>query len=408
MKRMLIISVVAAFLLGGMAYATGTRVISMGEVNNIVKDGANIWLYPSTINYYPNIFRADISGSMGTKNGSDGLWKVGTHLQFGQDSESPWVLGAYFSTQPYSHDIISFGKTESSADQRINLFYGRNLGNTPFGFALGYYSDGDKNEDTLISNNYEESLSRYEFLFGISPMEGKADVSFGVAFTTWTDKDYDGSAAEVVDITKPSGNMDLTLRARYWMDPMGKFVTIPHVSFVYSKQGLEDYGWSGTAWERQITTTYDWMVIDFGMGLNCEADEDVLVVTDFGIAMDNFKIKYEPVGADATEYKDNYLILPYFKVGIDAYIMKWLDLRAGIISEWARNSYEPDDWRKRIYSDAYTWSYLGAGVHWGNFHLDAIIDPDFVTNGPYFISGEPSDDMYNGLASRVSLLYKFD
>ena len=401
MKRMLILSVLAAFLLGGMAYATGTRVISMGEVNNIVKDGANIWLYPSTVNYYPNLFRADI-------NGSGELWKAGTHLQFGEDSESPWMVAAYFSTQPYSHNIISFPKTESSADQRINLFYGRNLGNTPFGFSLGYYSDGDKNEDTLIDNNYEESLSRYEFLFGISPMEGKADVSFGVAFTTWTDKDYDGSAAEVVDITKPSGNMDISLRARYWMDPMGKFVTIPHVSFVYSKQGLEDYGWSGTAWERQITTTTNSMVIDFGMGLNCEADEDVLIVTDFGIAMDNFKVKFEPAGADATEGKDNYLILPYFKVGIDAYIVKWLDLRAGVINQWTKRTYEPSDIQKSISGSANTWSYLGAGVHWGNFHIDAIIDPDFVTNGPYFISGEPSDDKYNGLAGRVSLLYKFD
>ena len=60
MKNIIAIFVLTLFILGSTGLATDTRILSMGHVNNIVKDDANIWMYPSTINYYPNIFKGEI------------------------------------------------------------------------------------------------------------------------------------------------------------------------------------------------------------------------------------------------------------------------------------------------------------------------------------------------------------
>ena len=112
--------------------ATETRVMTMGNVNHIVKDDANIKLFPSTINYYPNIFVGEIGDDFNgpTKDDYDEMCEVGVHWQFGADSDNPWVLGLYFSDEEYYHWILD--KTEEDADHRIDLYYGRKLSDMPF------------------------------------------------------------------------------------------------------------------------------------------------------------------------------------------------------------------------------------------------------------------------------------
>lgn len=78
------------------------------------------------------------------------------------------------------------------------------------------------------------------------------------------------------------------------------------------------------------------------------------------------------------------------------------------MTAWYSNTYEPGSDLKRKSGGAETMTYLGAGMHWGDLEIDAMIDPSFLTNGPYFISGEDTDGDYDGLAARVSLLYWFD
>ena len=130
-----------------------------------------------------------------------------------------------------------------------------------------------------------------------------------------------------------------------------------------------------------------------------------LVVADIGFQMDNFKYTIDYADADATDpddYEDKYSVLPYFKIGIDAHVFKWMDFRCGVNKYWVKNTYEPNAATKWVWSYAATSTYLGAGFHWGRFTIDAAINPDFLENGPYFISGE--DDY---LTERVTLKYAF-
>ncbi len=419
MKRMLILSVLIAFLFGAMAYATETRVVTMGEVNNIVKDEANMSLYPSTVNYYPKEFLGEFSGY--------DYWKAGANFLVAEESEKPFVLGAYFSQDSYVPDIlwtlydlgfVSYGDVyDAYVSNYINLYYGRNLGEIPFGFNFGLYHGSSKYEDSVVTKEEEMSLTRFEFGLGISPMEKKLDAGAHLAFTTWKDKQYVGLAQDAIrDMTKPKGNIMFDLNLRYWMDPMGKYTIVPHAMFSYDKQGIDSYGQNADdQWvvEENFKTTET--EFDFGFGMNYDASENVLVVGDLGFNLNNYKVTYEEMDPDTTvEWKEKTLVLPYFRIGIDAKVFKWMDFRSGVYTRWEKNTDEPSsldfypDYVKETWADATTDTYVGAGFHWSTFYIDSWINPDFIQNGPAFISGDYGYDKGTlPFAYQVTLKYMF-
>lgn len=405
MKKTLILCVAAIVMMSSMSVAAesssfnfmggSARVETMGYVNNIVKDVANIYLFPSTVNFYPNEFYGEFY---------DGDFDAaGATFRFNENN--PWVMGAFFSEDDYYHTVLNYSgpdkATSPYADSRIHLFYGRYLNDMPFGFGLSIFGDAQKQEnDTVSASSYERSLRRYEIALGISPMEQKMDIGLRVGFTSWTEKEYDGTDA-IYDESKPKGNMDVMFNARYWMDPMGKYILVPHLGFYYFKQGIEGYDTDNTLLGEYTTKQ---TIIDLGLGMNYEAAEDILVVTDFGLMLDSYKSESTPAGGTATESKNSTKSIPYFKIGIDAKVLKWMDLRAGVSSYWENYTSEPVPSRKYTSSYASTDLYLGAGFHWGNLDLDVSVEPEFLENGPYFVSGEGTDYIFE----RVSLTYYFD
>ncbi|MDD4051304.1 MAG: hypothetical protein PHR28_05320 [candidate division Zixibacteria bacterium] len=417
MKRLLIFTVLLAVLIGGAVFATETRVNTMGNVNTVVKDEANIFMFPSTINYYPKLFAAEVGerSEYYIKDGDEYdvyLNRVGAHFQLGQKSEAPWVLGAYFDTRVFYPSIVDYlaywnDDYYKDADEgywntnhRLTAVVGHEFNAMPVGLIFSYYNMGQKGENATTTV-YDESISRMELSLGLSPMQKKLDIGFGVAMTTWKDKTYDGAA--LVDNTKPKGNMDLFVNARYWFDPMGKYTMVPHFGIMYSKQGAEGY----TDGVLENTYKIKDIIFDLGWGMNYDAAENVLVVGDFGFQMDNYKTTSQYTGDPETEYKDNYLYLPYFRIGIDAYVFKWMNLRGGVESKWAWNKYQPNATQTEKYKYSETETFLGAGFHWGNFTIDANIDPDFLSRGPYFITGSNNSNEYD-ISNKISLKYMFD
>jgi len=423
MKRLLTFTVLLTVLIGGAVFATDTRVNTMGNVNTIVKDEANVFMFPSTVNYYPKVFLAEVgerSYFYWDKQDEYDVYlnSVGAHFQLCQKSEAPWVVGAYFDTRSFMPSIAQYidwwdeyskdaDEGSWSTDHRITALVGHEFNAMPVGFMLTYYNIGQKNEDDAVADHYEESFSRYEFSFGLSPMQKKLDIGFGAAFTTWKDKDYYDAALGVIDNTKPKGNMDLFLNARYWVDPMGKYTLVPHFGVMYSKQGAEVYGVEDDANVLENTYEIKDLVFDLGMGMNYDAAENVLLVGDLGFNYDAYKTSNEPAGGTKVESKDTYLMLPYFRIGIDAYVFKWMNLRGGVVAQWTGEKYEPDAVSKMTWTWVETETFLGAGFHWGNFVIDANIDPDFLSRGPYFITGSNDYNEYD-ISNKISLKYMFD
>ncbi len=436
MKKLLIITFTLLLLMSASLMATGTRVGTMGDNNMILLDDANIWMFPSRINDYPNMAVAEFSDNYNTEFG-----RFGIHWQFNE--ENPCVLGTYFydattmgpmyspfgSPFYYNYRFVPFDHSLWS-NQRIDLFYGRIMSGNPFGVHLSLINSSQKEQDPADLD--EEGFSVYDFSFGWT-LSGNTDIAAGLSFMSWTHKDtykpdtVTATAYTAYDKTKAKGNMALFAGIRHFM-PTGDpdYTLVPHAMLYYGKNKAEYYGkYSFNVDEDTVilqnqTDEYKWLSFDFGAGLQYAPSSDVMAVLDFGI-------KYEKVDGDFTE--NTYTIsggtaaagadsisdasaktftLPYFKAGLDAKVFKWMDIRFGATTYWDRETVEGNWYNDSNTKNSHNWAnndtYLGFGFHWGNLHVDTHADPDLFLRGFNFISGENGSDMNFSL----SALYEFE
>ena len=391
MKKLLLgtLTVVLIFALTG--WATETRVMTLGDANNIVKDVNNIWLYPSTINMYPNM----AIGEFGTQAGWD-FDKLGVHYAFG---ETETVFGLYLDQvndmmNPYSpNNVTDPMGGNAGIDHRINFFFGMPMGDNQFGAHLAYYGDSYSVEGDSATGpwggNTNMSNMKIDFAAGLTLNEN-LDVALMFGFQSWTNEGADGKA-----ITEPKGNVHLGFGVRYWMDFGNDYVGIPHFSFNYVKMGKE----TAADTSEDVLTA---MILDLGWGMNLNPDDRIMAVGDFGFTYQSVKDTHTPsVGADV-ELSDSDFILPYFRLGLEGYLTDWWDVRVGAVKKWHMTTDGVTADVDQKYGYAGTDTYLGSAIHLGNMTLDVQVNPLFLQDGPYFVSGAGQ-----ALTERVSLTYEW-
>lgn len=428
MKKMLLVSTIVILIFAVAASATETRVLTMGDANMIVKDENNIWLFPSTINMYPNL----ILGEVGTwttyqydpyyedydQSMQTDLYRVGGHYSFGEDRG---IVGLYFDKKGLmiDPDIQPDPGWDMSTDQRINLFYGRPLMDIDFGLAFSLYRDSysvEESGDSLnVPEETEESNTGWGLALGATLLEDKLDLAVGISKVSWTYKDWEGK-----DVTEPESNTSFGFNARYWYNFNDEVDFVPHLGvqflsfgYTFPADSSEEVYWSSKGTDKMTT-------IDLGCGWNLRPQERILLVGDVGVAFISEKYEdettyylMEPFEPDTTysyewKYSDNYL--PYFRLGLEGEVAKWWDVRLGVVKRWVGSKMEyPADWdwenQNRTVKEGYatTDTYLGSGFHFGNLDLDIWLDPAFVLNGPNFVSGKSYDE--SNLASMASIKY---
>ena len=366
MKKLLFCALSLTLILALAGWATETRVFTLGNANNILKDDANILLYPSTINLYRALVLSEVDGS--------GLYKVGAHYDFG---EGKGVVGLYIDKTRLG---LSWGAAQpdpfdtGGIDNRLNLFYGRPFGETLFGMALSLYSNSYKSETS--GDNSEESNFDLGLQLGLTLQE-KLDLTAGFGYGSWTYKDGAGD-----DVTKPKSNISLNLGGRYWYAYSDEVDFIPHLGFSMFTGGYTDEATTDEYKENDF-------MVDLGWGVNIRPVDRVLLLFDLGISYDNGKYTATVEGTD-TETKTTMMNLPYYKIALEGHVTKWWDVRLGAEKYW--HSHKVTDVKTEGY--AMTDTYLGSGFHFGNLTLDAWLNPDFVLNGPNFVSGWQGDVAY--------------
>ncbi|SYZ74453.1 exported hypothetical protein [Candidatus Zixiibacteriota bacterium] len=413
MKRLIILSIAIFLLAFTGSFATMTRVLTMGDANGIVHDEANIWFFPQTLYDYPDIVVGEFYESYYGEYNNSEFTDFGVHYKFGE--KKPFVLGLYFTkNQPYE---IPGGPVDWNFDvmpnNRMDLFYSRMIGNHKFGFHLNYIHGNTKYETDSTTNwpnldKRKEGINNYAFEFGLTPNNGKLDLAAGISFLSWTQQDRWGK-----DESKPDGNLNVNFLARYFHEVNQKITWVPYAGLMYEKVGAKYFldseagPFTDTIYAK-YSVKYTTAVI--GVGLNYSPAAGVLAIGDVGIMFDNSHYLSTPVldtTQRITEQKYDYTTIPYFRVGIDATVLKWVDLRAGATSYWENYKNQTDYTRHNPYTTKYKQSYvynetyLGAGLHWGNFFADLYVDPMLITDGPYFLSGNSTDWSY-----QVSLKYK--
>lgn len=444
MRRIIIITAMLVMTLSLGAFATDTRVLTMGENNMILLDEANIRLFPSRLYDYPNL----VVGEFGTYSAiefgaaksasiersyfpNDPEFKsFGAHWKFGSDN--PWVLGTYFSNSNFYYPTVGFGSDRDlfpdfldfpdffgdnsnlMSNNRFDIFYSRQMGENILGVSFGkIHSSYQREDDYDAGSKAEQSYANYMFAVGMTMQGGLLDWSLGLDLSTFTDKNSLG-----VDLNKPSGGSRFHGDIRYFKNMNPTYTIIPHASFSIGKVGRDNY--DGDVDDNTLQYTQEYKTTEFqaGCGIQATPATNVLMVLDFGIMMSKVKYSDSPANADSAnpnlEDQLTRASMPYFRLGFDADVFSWFDVRFGAASYWDNEKYEHEwnalinpgvyelrtDITKHRYASNHTW--VGGGFHFGRLHIDTQFNPDLFLRGFDFISGANEDMNW-----RLSTAYEF-
>ncbi|MBN1211839.1 MAG: hypothetical protein JXA92_04615 [candidate division Zixibacteria bacterium] len=448
MKKIIVLSVLMLLLMGVNSFATDTRVLTMGENSTVLLDDANIWLYPSRINHYPNILTAEMSSieyyyypSKADWGGDQPISKIGINWKFGGDK--PWILGTYLhnnavymdennllGTVTPSTSIIPwhgpywYDSEGSYSNKRVDLFWGTMFGENAFGIHIGYVHSSNKNDDTEPDDGIylnERGFGKYDFQLGLTMMENKLDLAAGIELFSFTYKNTyyyttpDTSMGNY-DRYKPEGNSTMFIRGRYFYEYSPTYTFVPHAEFKIGKYEYTSNLWSHAQDTDSLlyTDKYNLTSFDLGVGMQYTPATKVLAVIDVGFMYAGLKEEYTQENVDPTETDEekwNYTVLPYFKVGLEAEVFSWMDLRMGAISYWTMYKNEEDTYINdtltvnTTYKEKYPYNhtYLGLGFHWNRLHVDTYVDPELFMDGFYFLSGV--DSKVAGMNFQISAKY---
>ncbi|MBU0507926.1 hypothetical protein KKH27_03690 [bacterium] len=435
------------------ANASITRVIGFGgsDAVFIIRDAFTPSVWPQLVVDYPRLAGAEF-GSFVSGYTADyvpisswGFTKAYINYDFGP-GKSVVHFGLDKGVNPrYSQGPRRLLLTEGGYN-RLSFIYGRPLGDMKVGLAINYTGKSSEKDvetaiDTVhsIKDQFEASYSTYGARFGLTALENKLDLALGVEFVSFSD---DGLQGEIrsFDTTRSKstwendGSMSLSFVGRYWCHVNDQYSLIPNLRYSMMKDaGKGD--WNNEYFDAPVysgsmeTGSMGNTVTEFalGMGNNWKPVENVLAVFEVGILSQTNKYEesyterntWTHSGLDTTIRSDtsyskdfsNSLFNVYWRLGFETKIFDWLNGRFGaertwksLTKEWTVDQYNQvvEASGKPKYGTAITNTYLGATVHWNRLYIDLLVEPMFMRNGPYFISGQSTD-----IFSRVSLFYKF-
>ncbi|MBU0984026.1 MAG: hypothetical protein KKA42_09160 [candidate division Zixibacteria bacterium] len=399
MKKFVIAAMGLMLLMSGAVFATDTRTAVMGDNDLIVVDDANVFRFPGRTLNYPNLATAEFSD-----NSSIEFYKFGVNWQFNDDN--PWVLGTYFTNNFYGMvpslyvgGSLDFDPADWLLDnrenQRIDLLYGRSLFGNNFGFRFNYFRSSYSNEVT--DNDAKQSFGYYQFGFGLTEaLTGQWDVALNLGLGSFCWEDDTGGT-----VVEPDGYYDMDLEGRYFWVRSPKVTLVPHAGFGIGKRGATAPSEDDPAETDKVSQTR--FGFDGGIGLNYVTGPDLLAVMDFGVMYRKYSTDYDEydiVGDTMilSESELSTVTIPYFKLGFEGQVFKWMDVRFGATSYWNIETEKDIEKFKDVEND----TYLGFGFHWGRLHVDTETDPELFLNGFDFISGYGDGDMN----FRISALYE--
>ena len=386
MKKILV-AVLAVAVLAAAGQASETRVLTMGDNNMILLDEANIMLFPSRLQEYPNLATAEFQ--------SDDMMMLGMHWKF--KPEKSCVLGTYFHNNSAEQHDFAPVNAPLGVNKRFDLFFAKKMNDHKVGFHLGWRHSSDANDKPASQD--ETGLAVINLDFGLTPKGDNVDLACGLELLTWTHTGTKSTDSSAYDITSPSGNMGLYARARRFKELNDRTTMIPHAELRY---GTYEYDVFNTLapYDLNETVTNDLFRFEAGSGFEYVPANNVLAVLDLGFIYDNVTTT-ETDASDGDEFETKYstLVFPYFKVGFDADVFTWMDLRFGSTSYWEWETIDAGGSKdKRGYPDNDT--YLGFGFHWNRLHVDVHANQAMFLDGFNFLSGAS-----NNMNFRISAVY---
>jgi len=204
------------------------------------------------------------------------------------------------------------------------------------------------------------------------------------------------------------GGLDLSIALRGWF-----YTNTPNKMAVVPVLGFSTFSWnpqiaqSGPTFD-STGTSYSWMTIYGGAGLNCPVTDDIQLAGGLTVSYNQMK------GTNGTyTNKRTDFYLPEFYLSGETRIADWLTARFGF-------NRSIDMYKDAVTVGSTTTSYsettpngnpgsnlqtisLGAGFHFSRFSIDATVSEKWLKQGIYFVSGEG-----DALFGVVSASYNFN
>ncbi|MBN2010894.1 hypothetical protein JW960_16215 [candidate division KSB1 bacterium] len=369
--------VIASFMPS--AFATETRVQTMGGVGYFIQDNSNIFYFPGTINKYSN----QVVSELRVKN-TDNSYSVGAHLPFGASGD---IYGIYLN-QPINMpaDLVSDITPHLTLDRSATLFFGRKLTDYDLGLLFSFATD--RWSDDTGADKEEESARHIGIGAGISNEMMDAGLKVELPSITWKEgqeKDHLGGFA-------------IGLDGRYFIQQTSTMQLVPFGMFYYGS-GAREYDPGSGADKTEID--YKQMNMKFAIAANYKLNKNniaVLALEVFG--MDKTTSDQKNVG----ESIDKTTTMPGLYLGIESTVKPWLVGRIGAqqLYQSESNEVKPEGGTKAESSDymnVFNVSF-GLGIKLGSFALDASLNEGVLFDGPHFISGYA-----NNITHRLSIIY---
>lgn len=367
------------------ANATITRVIGLGGegANVVLRDAANPNIWPQLVKDYPNLAGGEFY-SMGS------AWDFqSAYINYRMDD--PCVLkiqldqlpGKMFSMAPPFLDGVP------GDYNRLAVTWGREFDQFKAGVSLRYATKAYKDTEDPGTGKHDASYSNIGLTLGATALENNLDLAVAIDMPGFSDEHTVGSTTTKHE---NDGSMNLGFVGRYWYEVNDNYSLIPNLRFM----NMKDAAKMGDDTQGYTTTMFA-----LGIANNWYPVENMLALFELGFQSysDKYEAKSGGVSSDATDSETTI----YWRLGFESKIFGWLDGRFGAQRDWHMGSYESWPGKPDV-TATYTDLYLGATTHWNRLYLDLLVQPGFLHNGPYFVSGDDTGGMF----SRVSLKYDFN
>lgn len=387
MKRLsvLLLALAMVSVMVAPAFATWTRVATMGNQSQFIQDDHNIWNFTSTVNNYPRHLIIDHSidaDSYGFGDvDMDGSTRVGMIVPFMKQM----VVGAFISNfdQDWSHNPTG------DSPQKIDLFWGWRGASMDLGVRIDYYSQGSE-FGGKVSNNVTGLNLGGGFNVNGNMLEAN------VMYTMYGFKDeIQGGAGPYDAITEKDGGSDMGLNLRYLHAYNSMVTLVPALAYRTQKLSIKTGpAPSGVGDGEELKTTG----FDLGVGCNTVPLQGTEFLTSFGVRSQSNE--YSDTAGTYNDFKDSHF--PYISFGAEIQAKNWLMFRFGAEKTWDGTT-DNGPFGTGNPSEFKQWGsdfdyHVGAAVMVGDLQFDVDINPDWFNAGPYFVSGSSNGDMFGWIS----------
>jgi len=419
-KRLILLTIGILMLFAWSAFATETRVSTMGNNILYLKDDAGMFVYPGTMSQYQKMVIAEHYSNFTANTYSPfaypafrrvGIilpaWGSGTLAIFAGEDQESFNFGDPGGTFP--------GPGFIAPTTRFLLGYGMNAGNSSLGFQVDFSGVRDENGPTPPQTGTNEifNASTWGFGFGLStPMTDLHNLDFGFRIRIGSFEEKLDSSADVLN-NKSDGNMALSFVVRdyYAMNDYMNLVPVGALG-IASEKNIDYLGADSNLFK------FNTMAFELGLALQTKPTENSEIIGGAGYRSAKLRTKIfdDASGGDTliSDFSESETHLPFAWLGFESQVKNWLHFRLGVEKSIATQKDKAEkpvagataDEERNERKDTFSpFSYaVGVGIHAGPVTMDAEVANEWWNAGPNFLSGQT---YAGGMFPRISFTYNF-